>query len=172
MKMKKRSQKPEDFSSAIQQSLDSFIEIEAFLDLMLVKKEFKISSVEVMKNKVIKGGSMLLEVQSKLGRVLQEAAIANINEDIYSICKNIEKITTEVPQEVKKQLTLLNEEIHSLSLCLKSIPEQLDLDFSRKINRILDVAANIENHTKKYQKTFVADLERTLQTYVDKIKML
>ena len=107
--------------------------------------------------------------KSKLGRALQDAALANINEDIQSICDNLEKITNEIPEEVRKQLMLLNEDINSLSLGLKAVPEQFDLDFSKKINRILDVAADIEAQTKKHQQSLSVDLENLLSNYVDKI---
>ena len=107
--------------------------------------------------------------KSKLGRALQDAALANINEDIQSICDNLEKITNEIPEEVRKQLVSLNEDINSLSLGLKAVPEQFDLDFSKKINRILDVAADIEAQTKKHQQSLSVDLENLLSNYVDKI---
>lgn len=107
--------------------------------------------------------------KSKLGQALQEAAIANINEDIKGIFDNLEKIAHEIPEEVKKQLDLLNEDINSLSLGLKAVPEQFDLDFSKKINRILDVAADIEAQTKKHQQSLSVNLESLLSNYVDKI---
>ncbi len=54
------------YSCEIQKSLDSFIEMEAFFDLMLVKKEFRVSSVEVMKTKATEGIITLQEIQSNL----------------------------------------------------------------------------------------------------------
>jgi len=107
--------------------------------------------------------------ETKLGRALQNAALTNINEDIQSICDHLEKITNDIPVEVRKQLLLLNEDISSLSLGLKDVPEQFDLDFSRKINRILEVAAEIESQSKSYQKTLIVDLEKMLNSYVNKI---
>ncbi len=108
---------------------------------------------------------------SKLGRALQEAALSNINEDIQDICQHLDKITEDIPNEVRKQLILLKEDISSLSLGLKDVPRNFDLDFSRKINRILEVAAEIESHTKNYKKSLVIDLEFVLSNYVEKINL-
>jgi hypothetical protein len=108
---------------------------------------------------------------SKLGEALKQAALENINEDIHNICINLEQITKDIPIEVKNQLAVLSDDISSLSLGLKAVPQQFDLDFSRKINRILDVAAEIEDHTKKYQKSLVVELETVLSAYVDKINV-
>jgi AAA+ ATPase superfamily predicted ATPase len=106
---------------------------------------------------------------SKLKRALADAAIGNINEDIQSILASLEKITTDIPKEVSKRLILLTEDINSLSLGLKAVPENFDIDFSKKINRILDVAAEIEDQNKKYQKILMVDLETILSNYVNNI---
>lgn len=109
--------------------------------------------------------------ESKLGLALKDVALSNINEDIQDICKSLEQITKDIPGEVKKQLLVLNENIDSLSLGLKAVPEQFDEDFSRKINRVLDVASEIENHTAKYQSSLVIELENILSKSADKIRL-
>jgi uncharacterized phage infection (PIP) family protein YhgE len=106
---------------------------------------------------------------SKFGQELQKVAISNISDDIKDILNSLEKITKDIPEEVSKQISSLNEDINSLSLALKDVPDRFDLDFSRKINRILEVAAEIESHTKNYKRSLVVDLEFALSGYVKRI---
>ena len=68
-----------------------------------------------------------------------------------------EDIIKNLPIEVKKQLINVNDEISSLEKALKSVPEQFDVDFSRKMNRILDVVSEVEQHTRKLNNTIQAD---------------
>lgn len=68
-----------------------------------------------------------------------------------------EDIIKNLPIEVKKQLIGVSDEISSLEKALKSVPEQFDIDFSRKMNRILDVASEVEHHTKKLNSSIQAD---------------
>jgi len=87
--------------------------------------------------------------QNKLAQAMQEAALGSINEDIHDICNAIERITCELPEQVKLQLSDLKGDVASLGSALKAVPEQFDTDFSRKMNRILDVALEIDNHSKQ-----------------------
>lgn len=95
--------------------------------------------------------------QSKLAYAMQNAALESINEDIKGIYDSIEKIINELPKEVKIQLSSLTEEIASLEAALKVVPEQYDLDFSRKMNRLLDVVSEIDLHSQKLNKTIQDD---------------
>lgn len=74
-----------------------------------------------------------------------------------------ENIIKNLPIEVKKQLININDDISSLEKALKSVPEQFDIDFSKKINRVLDITAEVERHTQKLNNTIQAD-------YSDQIK--
>ena len=94
---------------------------------------------------------------NKLAQAIQDAALININEDIQDILKNLETILKELPAQAKKQVQSLQENISSLELALKAVPEQFDIDFSRKINRILDVVSEVELHTKKLNNTIQSD---------------
>lgn len=80
-----------------------------------------------------------------------------------------EDIIKNLPIEVKKQLIDISDEISSLEKALKSVPEQFDIDFSRKMNRILDVASEVEHHTRKLNNTIQADnsdqIERQAELY-------
>lgn len=86
--------------------------------------------------------------KKKLAQAMQDAAIESIGEDINDICASIEKITNDLPKHVKEQLSSLKGDIESLEGALKSVPEQFDVDFSRKMNRILDTAMEIDAHSR------------------------
>ncbi|MFA0073431.1 hypothetical protein AB4396_06940 [Vibrio cyclitrophicus] len=86
--------------------------------------------------------------KNKLAQAMQDAAIESIGEDINEICASIEKITNDLPKHVKEQLSSLKGDIESLEGALKSVPEQFDVDFSRKMNRILDTAMEIDAHSR------------------------
>lgn len=86
---------------------------------------------------------------NKLAQAVQDAALLNMNEDIQEIHSYLEKIIKELPEEAKKQVQSLQENIGSLELALKAVPEQFDLDFSKKMNRILDTAMEIDSHSKQ-----------------------
>lgn len=107
--------------------------------------------------------------KSKLGQALQDAALSNISEDLKDIFDTIEKISKDLPEIAKKEVESLRLEITSLESALKIVPEEFNFSFGTKINRILDVAAEIESHTKKYQQTLVLDLKTLLESYVDSI---
>lgn len=106
---------------------------------------------------------------SKLGSALKDAALQNINEDIREINTNLENISKNIPSYVKEEVENIKHDINSLSLALKQIPNQFDLDFSRKINRVLDLVADIEEKTSQKQKLLTTDLEKHLSNYVDNI---
>ena len=95
--------------------------------------------------------------KKKLAQAMLDAAIENINEDIKGIYDSIEKIINDLPKEAEKQVADLKEGIASLEAGLKAVPEQFDIDFSRKMNRILDVVSEIELHTKKLNQTIQSD---------------
>ena len=95
--------------------------------------------------------------KNRLGQAMQDAALAHISEDIQDILNNLETIIEELPAQAEKQVQSLQENIGSLELALKAVPEQFDIDFSRKINRILDVASEVEFHTKKLNNTIQSD---------------
>lgn len=107
--------------------------------------------------------------KSKLALALQDAALENISEDLKDIFDTLEKITETVPELAKKELDGLRTEINALEGALKVVPDEFNYSFGTKINRILDVAAEIESHTKKYQQTLVLDLQSLLSNYVDSI---
>ena len=95
--------------------------------------------------------------KSKLASAMQEAALANINEDIKGIYDSIEKIINEFPTEINSHTLELKTEIESLHLALKSVPETFDADFSKKMNKILDVLLEVDLHSTKLNKTLQND---------------
>ncbi|MGL4666836.1 MAG: hypothetical protein ACRCWR_02770 [Saezia sp.] len=107
--------------------------------------------------------------KTKLGNAIHDAAMANINEDIKGIYDNIEKITTEFPVKISTHTAELKEDIESLQQALKSVPDTFDIDFSRKMNRILDVLSEVDIHSAKLNKTLQQDhseqLIRTANNY-------
>ena len=105
-----------------------------------------------MSNETVKKNS-----HGKLAQAVQDAALLNINEDIQSILDNLDKIVKDIPEEAEKQIASLKEGIASLEAGLKAVPEQFDIDFSRKMNRILDVVSEIELHTQKLNRTIQQD---------------
>lgn len=107
--------------------------------------------------------------KSKLALALQDAALENISEDLKDIFDTLEKITETVPELARKELDGLRSEINALEGALKVVPDEFNYSFGTKINRILDVASEIEGHTKKYQQTLVLDLQNLLSNYVDTI---
>ena len=103
------------------------------------------------------GNEVVSSTKNRLGQAMQDAALAHINEDIQDILNNLETILEELPAQAKKQVQSLQENIGSLELALKAVPEQFDADFSKKINQILDVASEVEFHTKKLNNTIQSD---------------
>ncbi|OED65913.1 hypothetical protein A165_00950 [Vibrio tasmaniensis ZS-17] len=93
----------------------------------------------------------------KLAQAVQDAALVNINEDIQNICDNLEKITENIPQEVKVQLESLRKDIESLEGALKSVPEQFDADFAKKMNQILDTLKETDAHSRELRSTIKED---------------
>ncbi|ELI0359977.1 hypothetical protein [Vibrio cholerae] len=93
----------------------------------------------------------------KLAIAMQEAALQNINEDLREILLNIERINDDMPAIIKEKVSDIENEISALSRGLKVVPEQFDKDFSKKINRILDVAMEIDLHSKKLRNELVND---------------
>lgn len=68
-----------------------------------------------------------------------------------------EQIISELPLKTKSEIENVIQEISAIEKALKSVPEQFDIDFSRKINRILDVVSEVELHTKKLNNTIQSD---------------
>ncbi|WP_412497242.1 hypothetical protein [Vibrio fluvialis] len=93
----------------------------------------------------------------KLAIAMQEAALQNINEDLREILLNIERINDHMPAIIKDKVSDIENEISALSRGLQVVPEQFDKDFSKKINRILDVAMEIDLHSKKLRNELVID---------------
>ncbi|MGO3848719.1 MAG: hypothetical protein ACTJIB_10610 [Pseudoalteromonas prydzensis] len=106
---------------------------------------------------------------TKLGQALQNAALENINDDLKDIFDTLEKISKSLPELARKEVEALRSEISGLESALKVVPDEFNYSFGNKINRILDVASEIEDHTKKYQQTLVLDLQNLLSNYVDSI---
>jgi len=110
-------------------------------------------------------------MEGRLGQEIQKVAISNISEDIRDILSSLEIITQEIPLEICKQLSTLKIDINTLSAALNTIPDQFDVDFSRKINRVLDVATDIEIQSKMLKSSLIIDHEHVLTAYVEKINL-
>ena len=107
--------------------------------------------------------------KNKLAQAMQDAALEHINEDIHDILDNLETISQEIPIEVKKHVQSLKEDISALDSGLKAVPLQFDQDFGRKLNRVLDVASEIESHTKKLNNTINADNTAKIMEQAEKL---
>ena len=104
--------------------------------------------------------------KTKLADALKDAALANLSEDLKDIFNTIDKIANDLPALAKEQVADLKLEIESLNHALKAVPDEFGLSFEKKMNRILDAASEIEDHTKKYQKSLIVDLRALLDTYI------
>jgi archaellum component FlaC len=104
-------------------------------------------------------------------KVLENAALEDINEDIHAIVTSLEKINNDIPSEVKKQLAEFSLEVSALSNALKSVPEQFDLDFTKKMHRILDIVSDIQDINNDHKNNLVSDLKSILNDYIDTINI-
>ncbi|MCT7947708.1 hypothetical protein [Shewanella septentrionalis] len=90
--------------------------------------------------------------KTRLGNAIHDAAMANINEDLKGIYDTLDKILIELPNRVNTHTAELKADILSLQQALKSVPDTFDVDFSRKMNRILDVLNEVDSHSTKLNK--------------------
>lgn len=77
----------------------------------------------------------------------------------------LENMIAGLSDKVKLEMVDAINEISALKTALLEIPKQFDEDFSRKMNRILDVALDIEVHSR----SFNANLESSIsEAIIDK----
>ena len=107
--------------------------------------------------------------KNKFAQAMQDAAISHINEDIHGILDNLEKITQEIPAKVEQHVQPLKEGIEALNNGLKAVPIQFDQDFSRKINRVLDVVSEVEAHTKRLNNTIQIDCSAKISNQAEQL---
>jgi hypothetical protein len=107
--------------------------------------------------------------KKRLAQAVQDAAIESISEDINEICISIEKITNELPIHVRKELSILKEDIESLNESLNVVPKQFDTVFSKKMNQILDVLKETDAHTQTLRTTIQEDNQVQITKQAEKL---
>ncbi|WP_299496407.1 hypothetical protein [uncultured Shewanella sp.] len=107
--------------------------------------------------------------KSKLGQAMQDAALANINEDINNIHDTLENIINEFPEKAENQLESVRESILSLEQALKVVPQAFEQNFAKKMNNLIDATNEIDLHSKKLSQTLKKDMS---QSVIDQSELL
>lgn len=90
-------------------------------------------------------------VKNKLAQAMQDAAIANINEDILDILTTLENIRNDIPSIVGKEAAFLLNDVTALKHALEAVPIEYDKTFHHKINAILDITDEIAKHSRRLE---------------------
>lgn len=106
--------------------------------------------------------------KGKLEQAIENAALQNINEDLYEILENIEQLKRNIPADIKSRATEINDELYALRRAIVAIPEEFDSEFTRKINRVLGVVAEVEENTEKINRVFRNDIPSKVVSLLDK----
>ncbi len=107
--------------------------------------------------------------KTKLGQALQNAALENINEDIYAIHQTLEKILEDIPVETALLTASLKGDVEALEQALKAVPEQFDASFQLKMNSIIDITGEIDAHSRNLKITLRNDLQQIVARQSDRL---
>ncbi|OEF62205.1 hypothetical protein OAA_18555 [Vibrio cyclitrophicus 1F175] len=69
-----------------------------------------------------------------------------------------EELIKRLPVTVQNELKTVIVNIQALSKALDVIPEQFDIEFNRKINKVLDVAQEIDVHTQMLERMLKVEI--------------
>lgn len=78
-----------------------------------------------------------------------------------------EALLKRLPVSVQIELENVTKDIQALSKGLESVPEAFDLEFNRKINKILDLAQEIDTHTQLLERMMQKEIPALLDKHTE-----
>ncbi len=87
---------------------------------------------------------------TSINEAVKDAAIANINEDLYEINKQIEGLPKGLQQYVEEVKTSISHMGKSLEKALDAVPETFDHTITDNLTKALEVAETIEQVTQDF----------------------
>lgn len=87
---------------------------------------------------------------TSINEAVKDAAIANINEDLYEINKQIEALPEGLQQYVEEVKTSISHMGKSLEKALDAVPETFDHNITGNLTKALEVAETIEKITQDF----------------------
>ncbi|ENP0827184.1 hypothetical protein ACCI36_004409 [Vibrio parahaemolyticus] len=90
---------------------------------------------------------------SSISEAVKDAAIANINEDLYEINKQIEALPEGLQQYVAEFKTSITHMGESLEKALEAVPETFDHNITDNLAKAVEVAEAIEQATREFNES-------------------
>ncbi|HIF6163597.1 TPA: hypothetical protein ACX3IN_004621 [Vibrio parahaemolyticus] len=87
---------------------------------------------------------------TSINEAVKDAAIANINEDLYEITKQIEALPEGLQQYVEEVKISISHMGKSLEKALDAVPETFDHNITDNLTKALEVAETIEKITQDF----------------------
>ncbi|HGZ7314675.1 TPA: hypothetical protein ACOL2D_004082 [Vibrio parahaemolyticus] len=92
---------------------------------------------------------------TSINEAVKDAAIANINEDLYEINKQIEALPEGLQQYVEEVKTSISHMGKSLEKALEAVPETFDHNITDNLAKALEVAETIEQNTQEFKNSMI-----------------